>query len=100
VIKIIKYWSLNECSGRMYNSYSGHINPHQVSRSNSHDSIGSTHSEPVPKFRTVDHTFRSVAQDQCIYPFSNQMMPNIYATLPSTSRIRDKECDVNSDFDM
>jgi hypothetical protein len=89
----------------MYNSYSGNINPHQVSRSNSHDSIGSTHSEPVTKFRTIDHTFKSVTQDTCsIYPYNSQVMSNVYSTLPSnTSRMRkEKECELHceSDFDM
>ncbi|CAG2109249.1 unnamed protein product, partial [Medioppia subpectinata] len=81
--------------GRMYTSLSGHINPHQVSRSSSHDSIGSTHSEPVTKFKDMEHNMRS------IYPFSTQLMPQMYSTLSSNdSRISDKDLDIGADFDV
>ncbi len=78
----------------MYTSFSGHINPHQVSRSSSHDSIGSTHSEPVTKMREVNQSLTS------IYPFATQIMPQMYSTLSSNdSRNSDKELDISSDFD-
>ncbi|XP_054155046.1 adenomatous polyposis coli protein-like [Oppia nitens] len=92
--------------GRMYTSCSAHINPHQVSRSNSRDSIESSHSEPVGRLNgtaTATNTSASTTTDAVNIirerrqrtTFAKQHTTSpIYATLPANHyRMNDNDID-------
>lgn len=70
----------------------------KVSRSNSHDSIRSTHSEPM-KYCTAEQKLLSLNDSYTTY--YGQPISSMYATLPANSRICDKEPnDISSDYDI
>lgn len=77
----------------------------KVSRSNSHDSIGSTHSEPMQHKFCSDHKLLTMTTSQdshfIPYNFNGQLVNSMYATLPANSRICDKDnTDISSDYDI
>lgn len=118
------YSAVNGVQGTTNNSN----NFHKVSRSSSHDSIGSTHSEPGTKmnrrsvqsasehnnnknaaaaaFMNLAKSSASPHDQRMIHSYSGQTINSIYATLPANSRICEKNHsmesanDAASDYDI
>lgn len=79
----------------MYTSFSGgHVDPHQVSRSNSHDSIGSTHSEPVAKLRQTNQHLSN------LYLFGSPTVPQMFSTLFTNEDRVAAELELNEEFEQ
>lgn len=102
---------------------SASANFHKVTRSSSHDSIGSTHSEPGTKLFNRPTTAQSERKSavaaymnlagngsphdqRMVASYSGQTMSSIYATLPANSRISEHKrslesaSDLTSDYDI
>ena len=78
----------------MYTSFSGgNVDPHQVSRSNSHDSIGSTHSEPVAKLRQTNQNLSN------LYLFGSPTVPQIYSAIFANEDRVGAELEINEEFE-